>query len=168
MSHFRFFSPSLQLRMLGWQMGASHVPGTPMSASYVMCQDSLYDSPRWAPTTTLHSRGNLGRKAGRLIQGHQARKWHSAQATCLSRLLTSHCPPLHPEGKGGGEGVLRVPEELLGTREDRSWGHLTQSGPSSGQPARALGGRRVLCCWSSQKTVSSVPPPPLPDTLAAK
>ena len=64
--------------------------------------------------------------------------------------------------------MLQVPEELLGTPEDRSWGHLPQSGPSSGRPATALGGRRVLCCWSSQKTVSSVPPPPLPDTLAAK
>ena len=47
-------------------------------------------SPRW--TTPLHSRGNLGGKAGRLVQGRQARKWHSAQATCLSGLLTSPSP----------------------------------------------------------------------------
>ena len=56
-----------------------------------------------------------------------------------------------------------------------SWGlGRTEAGASAtvraplGLPKRAPGGRRVLCCWSSQKTVSSVPPPPLPDTLAAK
>lgn len=112
-------------------MGASHTPGTPLSASYVMCLHTLYASP---PTTPLHSRGNLGGKAGRLVQGCQARKWHSAQETCLSCLLISHRAPLQPEGKRGGEGMLRVPEEVVGAREDRSWGICHSPGPPRGCP----------------------------------
>lgn len=39
------------------------------------------------------------------------------------------------------------------------------AGAPLGAAHEGPGGLRVLCCWSSQKTVSSVPPPPSPTFL---
>lgn len=45
---------------------------------------------------------------------------------------------------------------------------MPQSGPCLEAARRGFRGLRVLYCRNSQKTVSSVPPPPLPDILSAK
>lgn len=45
---------------------------------------------------------------------------------------------------------------------------MPQSGPPLKAARKGSRGLRVLYCRNSQKTVSSIPPPPIPDILTAK
>lgn len=52
--------------------------------------------------------------------------------------------PYSLRGREVGEGMLRVPEEFLGTREDRSWGICHSPGPTRAAQKGSRGAEGAL------------------------